>query len=163
MNNEKIAFYDTKIGKMEVRYSDGYITYLKFALADADLDKSVPNALSDKAILQVNEYLNGNRTEFDLPLKLIGTTFQKKVWQALCEIPYGKTVSYKDIAKRIDNPKAVRAVGMANNKNRIVIVIPCHRVIGSNGKPVGYAGGLDVKQKLLAIERSKIKNNSYMT
>lgn len=95
--------------------------------------------------------------KFDLPLDARGTEFQKKVWNELLRIPYGETKSYKDIAVAIGNEKACRAIGMANNKNPIPIIIPCHRVIGSNGKLVGYAGGLNVKEKLLNIEKIDVK------
>lgn len=101
---------------------------------------------------QLQEYCKGKRKEFTLPLELEGTSFQVKVWQELLKIPYGTTKSYQDIAQAINNPKASRAVGMANNRNRIMIIIPCHRVIGSNGKLVGYAGGLKMKEELLKIE-----------
>ena len=94
---------------------------------------------------QLDEYFAGSRKEFDIPLKLYGTEFQIKVWKALEVIPYGETKSYKDIAICIDNPKGCRAVGLANNRNPIPIIIPCHRVIGANGKLVGYGGGIDKK------------------
>ena len=109
---------------------------------------------------QLSEYFAGQRTVFDLPIKLAGTAFQQQVWQALKAIPYGETRSYKEIAAAIDNPKAVRAVGGANNKNPISIVIPCHRVIGSSGQLVGYGGGLDAKVFLLALESQNKKNDS---
>lgn len=112
--------------------------------------------LLKKANQQLQEYLTGERKIFDLPLEPHGTEFQQKVWNSLQKIPYGETNSYKDIAKSIGNIKACRAVGMANNKNPILIFIPCHRVIGSNGKLVGYAGGLNVKEKLLQIEKQNI-------
>ena len=102
---------------------------------------------------QLDEYFAGNRKQFDIPIKLDGTDFQINVWKELLKIPYGETCSYLDIAKRIGNPKASRAVGMANNKNKIIIIVPCHRVIGSNKKLVGYACGLEVKEKLLELER----------
>lgn len=102
---------------------------------------------------QLNEYFEGKRKEFDLPLNIEGTPFQIKVWQALQKIPYGQTRSYKEIAEAINSPKAYRAVGMANNRNRIMIVIPCHRVIGSNNNLVGYAGGLKMKEMLLSLEK----------
>ena len=101
---------------------------------------------------QFSEYLKKERTEFDIPLRMKGTEFQKRVWNALCEIPYGETRSYKQIAEAIGNPKAVRAVGMANNKNPLLVVVPCHRVIGADGRLVGYAGGLDKKEFLLRLE-----------
>ncbi len=110
---------------------------------------------------QLEEYMAGTRTEFDLPLKPEGTEFQKKVWNALLLIPYGETKSYKGIAVLIDNPKGCRAVGMANNRNPIPIIIPCHRVIGANGSLIGYGGGLDIKVKLLELERSETYQYNY--
>ena len=107
-----------------------------------------------EAFRQLSEYFSGNRKTFNLPLLLKGTDFQKQVWQALLKIPFGETRSYKQIAEAIGNPKAVRAVGMANNKNPLLIVVPCHRVIGANGKLVGYAVGLDKKEYLLRLEGS---------
>ena len=106
-----------------------------------------------KAAQELSEYFAGNRKEFDIPLNPKGTDFQKSVWNALCTIPYGKTMSYGQVAAQIGNPKASRAVGMANNKNPIPILIPCHRVIGANGKLVGYGGGIWMKQKLLELEQ----------
>lgn len=103
----------------------------------------------------MDEYLKGERKEFNLPLKAEGTKFQMSVWEALTHIPYGETRSYKDIAAAINNEKAVRAVGNANNKNPIPIFIPCHRVIGADGKLVGFGCGLDIKEKLLDIENNK--------
>ena len=102
---------------------------------------------------QLNEYFAGQRQIFDLPLDFEGTEFQQKVWQALLTIPFGETRSYKQIAEQIGNVKAVRAVGAANGKNPISIIAPCHRVVGANGKLVGFAGGLDNKDILLKIEK----------
>lgn len=102
---------------------------------------------------QLNEYFAGTRQQFDLPLDFEGTEFQKKVWQALLNIPFGETRSYRDIAEQVGNIKAVRAVGAANGKNPISIIAPCHRVVGINGKLVGFAGGLDNKQILLRLEK----------
>ena len=96
----------------------------------------------------------GKRIRFDLPLNPRGTEFQQQVWKAMCDIPYGETRSYKQIAETIGNPKAVRAVGMANNRNPLLIVIPCHRVIGANGKLVGYGAGIAMKEYLLKLEKS---------
>lgn len=109
-------------------------------------------SLIKEAHLQFSKYLKGERKEFDIPFRMKGTKFQKQVWTALCEIPYGETRSYKQIAEAIGNPKAVRAVGMANNRNPLLVVVPCHRVIGANGQLVGYAGGLDKKEFLLRLE-----------
>ncbi len=100
-----------------------------------------------------DEYFAGGRKDFDLPLCPRGTEFQKKVWSALREIPYGETRAYGEIAAAVGNPKAARAVGMANNRNPISVIVPCHRVIGSDGKLVGYGGGLDIKEFLLDLER----------
>lgn len=108
--------------------------------------------LIKKAAKQLKEYYDGLRRDFDLPLDLQGTPFQLKVWNELLKIPYGQTRTYKQIAQAIGSPKAYRAVGNANNQNRIMVVVPCHRVIGSNGQMVGYAGGIEMKEMLLAIE-----------
>lgn len=110
--------------------------------------------LLSMATIQLDEYFQGKRTTFSLPFKLIGTPFQLAVWKELQNIPYGQTTSYKEIAQKINKPKAYRAVGMANNKNPLPIIIPCHRVIGSNGKLIGYAGGLNLKNYLLELEKS---------
>ncbi len=104
-------------------------------------------------ITQINEYFAQKRKTFDLPIDLYGSEFQKQVWEGLREIPYGETYSYKDVATMIGSPKAVRAIGNANNKNPLPIVIPCHRVIGSNGSLVGYGGGLDKKEILINLEQ----------
>lgn len=109
--------------------------------------------LTVKAINQIKEYLGGVRKIFDLPIEMNGTEFQFKVWSELCNIPYGETRSYKDIAEKIGNPEAARAVGSANNKNKFMIIVPCHRVVGADGSLTGYAGGIDVKKKLLELER----------
>lgn len=109
--------------------------------------------LIKRAYRQLTEYFHGARREFDLPLNPKGTAFQKQVWEALLTIPYGMTCSYADIARKIGNPKAYRAVGGANNKNPIFIVIPCHRVIGANGSLVGYGGGIEMKKYLLLLEQ----------
>jgi len=104
------------------------------------------------AVRQLQEYFAGKRADFDLPLAPEGTEFQRAVWRCLQEIPYGETISYGELAKRVGNPKASRAVGAANGSNPIPIVIPCHRVIGSNGKLTGFGGGLPTKERLLALE-----------
>jgi len=110
-----------------------------------------------EAIRQLRAYFAGELEDFELPLAPQGTPFQLKVWARLCEIPYGRTISYGDLARRIGNPKASRAVGLANGSNPIPIVIPCHRVIGNNGKLTGYGGGLPIKEKLLALERRQLR------
>ena len=150
---EKIFFYeDTPVGKLCIGEEDGYITRvtwnhipMEFVLEETEL------ILCCKQ--QIDEFFAGERKAFDLPLAPLGTEFQKKVWNALQEIPYGETRTYGEIAAAVGNPKAARAVGMANNKNPIAIIIPCHRVVGANGKLVGYAGGMERKMFLLELER----------
>ncbi|MGR5285058.1 methylated-DNA--[protein]-cysteine S-methyltransferase [Vibrio maritimus] len=108
--------------------------------------------LLKQAETELKEYFAGERQTFTLPLAAIGTDFQRKVWQALCEIPYGEAISYQELANRLGNSKAVRAVGTANGKNPLSIVVPCHRVVGKNGKLSGYAGGVERKLRLLNLE-----------
>lgn len=110
-----------------------------------------------ETIRQLRAYFAGELQAFDLPLAPQGTPFQLSVWNRLCEIPYGETISYGELARRIGNPNASRAVGLANGSNPIPIVIPCHRVIGSNGKLTGYGGGLPIKEKLLGLERRQLR------
>ena len=152
---KNIFYYETKIGTLGIEENGSAVTRI-FTLKDIK-DKNSENLnetpLLKEAIKQINEYLDGARKDFDIPLSLEGTEFQIKVWNELKKIPYGETRSYKEIAVGIGNEKACRAVGMANNKNPIMIVVPCHRVIGANGKLVGYEGGLDLKEKLLNIEK----------
>jgi methylated-DNA-[protein]-cysteine S-methyltransferase len=111
----------------------------------------------NKTISQLRSYFAGEREAFDLTLAPEGTAFQQEVWRRLCEIQYGETISYGELARRMGNPQASRAVGLANGSNPIPIVIPCHRVIGSNGKLTGYGGGLPIKEKLLALERKQLR------
>ncbi len=120
---------------------------------DLELAETV---LINEAFSQLNAYLAGELSKFSLPLAPRGSVFQQTVWKALCSVPYASTASYKDIALAIGNPKAVRAVGQANNKNPLPIFIPCHRIIGSNGKLVGYSGGLEIKEFLLALEKQNL-------
>lgn len=110
-----------------------------------------------ETVRQLLAYFAGELEAFDLPLVPQGTPFQLAVWKRLCEIPYGETISYGELARRVGNPNASRAVGLANGSNPIPIVIPCHRVIGSNGKLTGYGGGLPIKEKLLALERRQLR------
>jgi len=116
-------------------------------------DTGTADAPLREAARQLGEYFAGRRTEFDLPLALEGTLFQRRVWDALRQIPYGETISYGELARRIGRPTAVRAVGLANGRNPIGIVVPCHRVVGSDGSLTGYGGGLERKQFLLGFER----------
>ncbi len=147
------AIYKTIVGNIKIEYENDTVIYLK-KVSDDIVDFGSNNKFSDLVFSQLAEFFENKRKEFDFKYELRGTNFQKKVWNALCDIPYGETRSYKDIAILIGNPKSSRAVGMANNKNPITIVVPCHRVVGSNGKLVGYAGGLAMKKKLLTIEKN---------
>lgn len=148
------AVIRTQIGNIEIEEKEGNIVKIGFTEeANPADEKNVTSPILREAIQQLQEYFAGQRKEFDLPIKMQGTEFQKKVWQALQEIPYGEVSSYGKLAEKIGNAKACRAVGMANHRNPIAIVVPCHRVIGSNGKLVGYAGGLDKKEWLLEMEK----------
>jgi methylated-DNA-[protein]-cysteine S-methyltransferase len=147
--------YQTPIGKVAIAEEAGAVTALCTEKGFSKKKKGAvlrETPLLRRAAKQLNDYFEGKLKKFDLPLNPKGTSFQKEVWQALTKIPYGKTVSYKDMAEKIKNPKAARAVGGANNKNPIFIVIPCHRVIGADGRLTGYACGLDTKKFLLAVE-----------
>ena len=149
------TFYDyyTPVGKLYIEAEEDFLTKLSFFELSG---KRLETPVIKETYRQLTEYFEGNRKTFDIPLKLEGTDFQKSVWHALMKIPYGKTATYLEIAETIGNPKASRAVGMANNKNKIPIIIPCHRVIGTNGSLTGYAGGLEIKKKLLELEKQQI-------
>ena len=154
------AMYKSEFGFIKLAYQNETIYFLKKIETD-EIDFGIKTEFTDFVFSQLQEYFCGKRKTFDFNYELQGTDFQKKVWNALRDIPYGETRTYKDIAIAIGNPKAYRAVGLANNKNPITIVVPCHRVIGSSGKLVGYAGGLEMKQKLLHLEnpeKNLIKN-----
>lgn len=146
-----IDYLNTPCGVLEITATDNGVTAVNFVQT---IDKSIiSNAITNNAKTQLNEYILGKRQRFDLPLTPSGSEFQKQVWQALMSIGYGETASYLDIAKEIGNIKACRAVGAANGRNPIGIIVPCHRVIGSNGKLTGYAGGLERKKWLLDLEQ----------
>ncbi len=147
------AIYETKFGYFKMEYIDGNISFFKKIFEENITDFGEKTKITDAAYAELLEYLDGKRKTFDVPFILKGTDFQKKVWSALCDIPYGETRSYKEIAIAINNPKASRAIGMANNKNPITVIVPCHRVIGASGKLVGYAGGLKMKEYLLNMEK----------
>lgn len=140
----------TPLGPLTVQSDGTFITAVEFGAA---ITAHEPRCdVLDQAKGQLEAYFAGELTSFDLPLRPRGTAFQQRVWQALTGVPFGQTVSYGTIAQTIENPKGVRAVGMANSKNPIAIVIPCHRIIGANGTLTGYAGGLDKKEWLLRHE-----------
>jgi len=167
MKQINIKYYKSPVGEILLGSYDG-----KLCLADwryrkmrTAIDSRVQKVLDaeyieksseviEKTITQFEEYFGHKRKVFDIPLLMLGTDFQKSVWEGLIKIPYGKTASYLELAKNIGNEKAVRAVATANGANAISILIPCHRIIGSDGSLTGYAGGLDVKRKLLVIENN---------
>jgi O-6-methylguanine DNA methyltransferase len=161
------AQIDSPIGSLRVASTERGLAYVGLPSASGRglrgwLERSVPGARcadgfapNRAAIAQILEYLEGKRVAFDLPLDLRGTDFQTAVWQALLEIPYGETRSYAEIARRVGRPKAVRPVGAANGANPVALVVPCHRAIASDGGLGGYGGGLRLKAKLLAMERSR--------
>lgn len=139
------------LGLVEICASEKGVTSLYF------VDSANPvraNEITDSAVMQLQQYFKRERTEFDLELDASGTEFQQTVWQELTRIKYGETCAYQDIANALNNPKAVRAVGAANGRNPISIIVPCHRVIGANGALTGYAGGVDRKAWLLKLEGS---------
>ena len=148
--------YDTEIGTIKISEKEGKIIGLVFSDSKKENEIEKETDYIRKTYLQLEEYLSGKRKSFDIEIEMIGTEFQKKVWKELLNIPYGETRSYKDIATAIGNKKACRAVGNANNKNPIAIIVPCHRVVGSNGSMTGYAGGIDIKEKLLKIEKCSV-------
>ena len=145
--------YSSPIGNLYLVEEERKLIRLTFDESPMNCEEKETEFLL-KCKKELDEYFQGKRKEFNIPLKLYGTEFQKKVWSALEEIPYGETRSYKDIAIYIENPKGCRAIGLANNRNPIPIVIPCHRVIGADGKLVGYGGGIDKKIFLLELEKT---------
>ncbi|KYN81124.1 cysteine methyltransferase [Vibrio cidicii] len=157
MNYYTIA--PSPLGEMTLQANDEGILGIWFTtqttLPDDLGQENANHSVLSLALTQLDEYFSGKRTQFDLPIAAKGTAFQMQVWQALTTIPYGETWSYQELANAIGNPKAVRAVGLANGKNPVSIVVPCHRVIGKNGKLTGYAGGIERKRWLLEKESNQ--------
>jgi len=151
------AYLDTPIGPLMIAGDEHAVRRIDFPNKEAKPETGwVESAKGPvgQAVKQLREYFAGKRAEFDLPLAPQGTPFQLTVWKVLSDIPYGETISYGELAKRVGNPNASRAVGAANGKNPLPIVVPCHRVIGANGKLTGFGGGLPAKEALLALEKS---------
>lgn len=151
---KRVWYYRFPVGDLGIAEEDGGICNIFVKSAEPPphmAEEETP--LLRQAAAQLEEYFAGRRERFDLPLQLAGTEFQRSVWAALQQIPYGQTRSYGQIAAAVGNPKGSRAVGMANNRNPVMIVVPCHRVIGGNGAMVGYAGGLEIKRRLLDLEQ----------
>ena len=149
-----IAWYRSEIGPFEVVGNQKGILMITFNKDPLATDRDLPDCMTE-CLRQLDEYFRGLRQKFSIPLLLEGTDFQKAVWRQLQKIPFGQTASYGDVARAIGSPKAFRAVGNANNKNPIPVIIPCHRVIGSDGKLVGFGGGIWRKDWLLEHERSQ--------
>lgn len=149
------AIYPFPFGQLRIECEGDAVTLLK--RTDEPARDGGRTALTDLAFGQITEYLEGRRREFDFPCRLQGTEFQQKVWRALRAIPYGETRTYGEIAAAVGNPKAARAVGMANHENRVLIAVPCHRVIGADGSLAGYGSGLDMKEALLRLERETVQ------
>ncbi|MDR2044957.1 MAG: methylated-DNA--[protein]-cysteine S-methyltransferase [Clostridium sp.] len=154
---KSVFVYDYPIGAVGIAEENGSICRVFFAkektLPGFSGFETAETPLIRKTAMQLAEYFGGRRKYFDLPLTFSGTDFQNSVWNALRAIPFGKTSSYQEIAATVGRPKASRAVGMANHRNPLVIIVPCHRVIGQNGSLTGYGGGLPVKEYLLELER----------
>jgi methylated-DNA-[protein]-cysteine S-methyltransferase len=166
MNQISIQYHKTDVGELILGSFRGKLCLLDFRYGKMRkaVDEKIKKGLNaefveqDDEVLaktrkQVDEYLSGNRRAFDIPLLMVGTDFQKSVWNALAKVPYGATSTYSQIAKDINNQRAVRAVGNAIRANPISIIVPCHRIIGSDGELVGYGGGLSIKERLLKLEQ----------
>lgn len=155
MSNTYTSYFKSPVGWLNITTSDNALMSIEFLKQKPNKkaeSKNLP-AIMKKTKTQLEEFFAGKRKIFDLKLQMEGTDFQKKVWNALRKVPYGKTLSYKDIAEKVGSHKAYRAVGLANNKNPISLVVPCHRIVGSNGKMVGYAAGVAKKAWLLDFEK----------
>ena len=167
MNQINIQYHKTKVGEFILGSFDSKLCMLdwRYRRMRTTIDNRIRNGLkaeyvengdetTDKAIEQLDEYLLGDRNQFDINLLMVGTKFQKSVWNALMKVPYGLTSTYLQLSEKVNNKKAVRAVAGANGANAISLIIPCHRIIGSNGELVGYAGGLTAKKRLLELEQN---------
>ena len=164
---EDFCYYQSPIGLIVMGETGGFLTRADFVEQSPELVHFQPDSISNSSTLlknacrQLNEYFEGRRQKFDLALQPHGTDFQRSAWESLLRIPYGETRSYLQQAESIRNPRAIRAIGQANSRNPIPIIIPCHRVIGKNGSLTGYAGGLYRKTKLLALEQSFMHEQNY--
>ena len=149
----------TPLGMATIKGDENGIAIISIA-DEGEISKVIPSVLQE-AVTQLQEYFDGNRTHFDFQLNPAGTEFQQKVWKGLCEIPFGKTMSYLELAKQLGDVKAIRAVASANGKNPLWIVVPCHRVIGTDGSLTGYAGGLWRKKWLLEHENPSTQQSLF--
>ena len=156
------AFLQSPVGIIEIEENEGYISSVRIvsSIPEDLTKKQKTNKVVDLAIMQLNEYFAGKRKDFDLPLKQEGTPFQEKAWDYLSTIPYGQTATYKQEAEAIGSPNGYRAVGSANGRNNIAIIVPCHRVVNEGKGLGGYAYGLETKKKLLELERQNLAKNA---
>ena len=164
---EDYCHYQSPIGLISMGETGGFLTRADFVVQSPESahfqsdNFSISSTLLKDACRQLDEYFEGKRQKFNLALKPLGTDFQRSAWESLLRIPYGETRSYMQQAESIRNPRAIRAIGQANSRNPIPIIIPCHRVIGKNGSLTGYAGGLDRKTQLLSLEHSFMHEQNY--
>jgi len=151
MDQVYTSYIQSKIGYLIIVASEQYVQEIRFS--DEQPDRGETNEITSKCVLQLKEYFAGERREFDMPVHAKGTEFQVRVWEELMKVPFGQQVTYQDLAEKVGDIKMARAIGMASSKNRISIIVPCHRIIGSSGKLTGYAAGLWRKDWLLKHER----------
>ena len=156
MSHPFTTYYQSPVGLLKIAGTDQYVSEVKFmdepeTVSPAAGNENLP-PMAIQAVEQLIEYFHGNRRFFELPISQEGTPFQQKVWAELMSIPFGKTISYLELSRRLGDPKVIRAAAAANGKNNVAIIVPCHRVIGSNNQLVGYAGGLPRKKWLLQHE-----------
>ena len=161
-------FYHSPVGIIKIKISGNYVSELLYVNDESEITPQTiklsfeEKEILNKCITQFDEYFSGNRKIFDLPVKQEGTVFQQKVWNELIKIPYGKTISYLQLAQRLGDVKSIRAAASANGRNKLNIIVPCHRVIGSDGSLVGYGGGLPRKKWLLDHENKYSHGNSLL-
>jgi len=149
----------SSLGNILIEIEDEKLLKLQFT--DEVLSEESLVGISKNVKLQLDEYLSGNRKSFDIPFELKGTDFQKSVWQAVNEIPFGQTTTYMKLSQKLGNPAAIRAVGAAIGANPVLVIVPCHRIIGTNGQLTGYAGGLERKQALLELEGFPVQQSLF--
>ncbi len=154
------VYYRSPIGLMEIQATQSHVHSVRFIEDMEELKQQVSNDMTTQCVVQLDEYFNGKRKDFSVPTQQEGTDFMQEVWDDVKDIPYGKTATYADLAKLAGDEKLTRAVGSANGKNQLAILVPCHRVVGSNGKLTGYAWGLSRKQWLLDHE-ARVNNTYY--
>jgi methylated-DNA-[protein]-cysteine S-methyltransferase len=155
MEERFIQYFQSPFGLLQLRSTATILLNVKWVV-EKDEEETVTRPILDQAAQQLDDYFKGERKSFNLSIEPRGTVFQQKVWNVLRKIPYGQIWTYQDVANAIDSPKAPRAVGRANNKNPLAIIIPCHRVIGTNGLLTGYAGGLEIKKDLMDLEKKQL-------